>query len=142
MNKAFVVLLALIVPSVTGIIPVSAGEVTVKNCTESQLAIYSFEEKDRGCEHEVDEVDLATSEAGQLVCEKGNSCQAALDFVGGQWVYFKCPDIETKLITEEELLVVCSEKKNSKGFKVAERYKVVSLSEEENSCETLCQGVK
>lgn len=137
MKNIFILLsMGLFVPVYSSV--VSAGEIMVTNCTDGRLAFYSFESNDKGCEHEVDELDLKAGETGEIICEKGQSCQVGLDFVGGQWAYFKCPDIETELIDDDEILVVCSSKKKSNGFVIADRFRIISSTDEHHACADLC----
>jgi len=138
MKKKFAVLSVLLLSLSAHALTAYAGEVSVKNCTESRLALYSFESKDKGCEHEIEELDLLAGKTGEILCELGQSCQVALDFVGGQWAYFKCPDVEPILIHNDEILIVCSSKKKSNGFVVANKYKVIKKKDDQPGCLDIC----
>ncbi len=138
MKKKFAVLSVLLLSLSAQTLTVRAGEVSVKNCTDSRLALYSFERKDKGCEHEVEELDLKAGTVGEILCEYGQSCQVGLDFIGGQWAYFKCADIEPKLIQDDEILVICSSKKKSNGFVIADRFKVIKKEDDQPDCLNIC----
>ena len=117
----------------------SATSVDIVNCIDAKKSFYTFDGNDKACTSEVDETSISKEETGSLECSDAKPyCKVALDYVGGQWAYYKCPDLNFQKVEEGSKLFVCSEKTLENGFIAIDNSVIVKEGDEKQTCASVC----